>query len=52
MPILGHIVVKRSGHALNHAFLKKFFASKDSWETRRVPMPDPLPAVQPKSVAI
>ncbi len=33
MPILGHVVVNKSGHAFNHSFLKKFFAEKESWET-------------------
>lgn len=33
MPILGHIVLNMSGHSFNHAFLKKFFAQKESWET-------------------
>jgi UDP-3-O-[3-hydroxymyristoyl] N-acetylglucosamine deacetylase len=32
MPILGHVVASKSGHAFNHAFLKKFFAQKESWE--------------------
>jgi UDP-3-O-[3-hydroxymyristoyl] N-acetylglucosamine deacetylase len=36
MPILGHIVAERSGHAFNYLFLKKFFSSKDSWETRTI----------------
>ncbi|VEN73659.1 UDP-3-O-acyl-N-acetylglucosamine deacetylase [Candidatus Desulfarcum epimagneticum] len=36
MPIMGHIVTKKSGHAFHHAFLKEFFASKDSWETRTI----------------
>lgn len=36
MPILGHIKVKKSGHAFNHAFLKKFFDEKQSWETRTI----------------
>lgn len=36
MPIIGHIVVEKSGHAFNHLFLKKFFASKDAWETRTI----------------
>jgi UDP-3-O-[3-hydroxymyristoyl] N-acetylglucosamine deacetylase len=36
MPILGHIVVEKSGHAFNHLFLKTFFASKDAWETRTI----------------
>ena len=34
MPILGHVVANKSGHAFNHAFIKKFFAQKKSWETR------------------
>jgi UDP-3-O-[3-hydroxymyristoyl] N-acetylglucosamine deacetylase len=33
MPIMGHIVTKKSGHAFNHAFLEKFFQEKESWET-------------------
>ncbi len=38
MPILGHIVAYKSGHAFNQAFLQKFFSQKTSWETR--PMHD------------
>ena len=33
MPILGHIVLHKAGHAFNHAFLKKFFTKKTFWET-------------------
>ena len=33
MPILGHVVAEKSGHAFNHSFLKKVFAEKKSWET-------------------
>lgn len=33
MPVLGHVKVSKSGHFFNHAFLKKFFAQKKSWET-------------------
>lgn len=33
MPILGHLVLHKSGHAFNHAFLNKFFSKKESWET-------------------
>lgn len=36
IPILGHLSVNKSGHAFNHAFLKKFFEEKGSWETRTV----------------
>lgn len=34
LPILGHVVAKRSGHAFNHAFVEKFFSQKDAWQTR------------------
>ncbi len=33
MPIMGHVVANKSGHAFNHAFLEKFFSAKSSWET-------------------
>jgi UDP-3-O-[3-hydroxymyristoyl] N-acetylglucosamine deacetylase len=33
MPIQGRLLVKRSGHAFNHAFLQKFFTEKSAWET-------------------
>ncbi len=37
MPLLGHIKTSKSGHALNHAFLKKFLLEKQSWETHVIP---------------
>lgn len=33
MPILGHFVIEKSGHAFNHTFIREFFARRDSWET-------------------
>ena len=33
MPIMGHVVANKSGHAFNHAFIERFFDTKDSWET-------------------
>lgn len=33
LPILGHIVAKRSGHAFHYAFLEKLFNRKDVWQT-------------------
>jgi UDP-3-O-[3-hydroxymyristoyl] N-acetylglucosamine deacetylase len=33
LPILGHIVARRSGHHFNRAFLEKFFTEKESWVT-------------------
>jgi hypothetical protein len=34
MPILGHLVLYKSGHLFNHEFLKVFFNKKSAWETR------------------
>ena len=52
MPILGHIVTKKSGHAFNHAFLEKFFNKKTCWQTQTLPFP-PDPAHKTvKSLAI
>jgi UDP-3-O-[3-hydroxymyristoyl] N-acetylglucosamine deacetylase len=36
MPILGHIRTHKSGHALNHAFIRTFLEKSASWETRPV----------------
>ncbi len=33
MPIQGHIVTHKSGHTLNHLFIKTFLGNKDAWET-------------------
>jgi UDP-3-O-[3-hydroxymyristoyl] N-acetylglucosamine deacetylase len=41
MPILGHIVAEKSGHAFNHMFLNRFFVSKDAWETRTIQLSRP-----------
>jgi UDP-3-O-[3-hydroxymyristoyl] N-acetylglucosamine deacetylase len=38
MPMLGHVMMEKSGHSFNHSFLKKFFAEKDSWETLTYPL--------------
>jgi UDP-3-O-[3-hydroxymyristoyl] N-acetylglucosamine deacetylase len=43
MPVLGHVIVNKSGHSFNHAFLKKFFENKKSWETRIIHDIDELP---------
>ncbi|MFP4030311.1 MAG: UDP-3-O-acyl-N-acetylglucosamine deacetylase [Desulfococcaceae bacterium] len=34
LPILGHLVSRRSGHAFNHAFLKAFVENTAAWETQ------------------
>ncbi len=41
MPILGHIVAEKSGHAFNHMFLNRFFVSKEAWETRTIQLSRP-----------
>ncbi len=33
LPLMAHIVTKRSGHAFNHAFLEWFFQQKGAWQT-------------------
>ncbi len=45
MPILGHLVVDKTGHAFNHAFLEKFFTEKRSWETRSLQDSYDLPSL-------
>ena len=52
MPILGHVVAEKSGHAFNHAFLKEFFTQKESWETLTVHDIQDLSPLGPKSLAI
>ena len=52
MPILGHIVTKKSGHAFNHAFLEKFFNKKTSWQTQTLPFPPDPAHKTAKSLAI
>ncbi len=52
MPILGHIVTHKSGHAFNHAFLQKFFSQKDSWATGCVKDIEDSALISSKSLAI
>ncbi len=52
MPILGHIVTKKSGHAFNHAFLEKFFKNKTSWQTQTLQSPPDPAHKRVKSLAI
>lgn len=51
MPIIGHIVTRKSGHAFNHAFLETFFSSKNAWETRTFP-PAESSSPEAKSLAL
>ncbi len=34
LPIIGHVILNKSGHSFNHAFLREFINQKESWETR------------------
>jgi len=52
LPILGHLVLSKSGHAFNHEFLKTFLDQKDSWETCSFPRMGQEARCQPKSLAI
>lgn len=52
MPIMGHIVAHKSGHAFNHLFLKKFFSSKSSWETHTLRQTQDLARIQQQCVAL
>ena len=45
MPIMGHIVLDKSGHAFNHAFLMKGFSQKEDWETKS-DLADDSPAIR------
>jgi len=51
MPILGHVVAEKSGHAFNHEFLKTFFEKKDCWATETTQPPETR-STQPKQLAI
>jgi len=44
MPIFGHVVANKSGHAFNHEFIKEFFTQKDSWEACTVNDINDLPS--------
>mgnify|MGYP000663427247 CR=1 FL=1 len=41
LPIYGHIIANRSGHALNIKFLKKLLSHRDSWEIISAPLTSP-----------
>ena len=53
MPIVGHLVTHRSGHAFNHAFLEKLFQTKSSWQACPVVTAlEPAMPTLPKALAI
>ena len=39
-PVIGHFVVTKSGHALNHLLLKKLTQSKKTWENLTITSPN------------
>lgn len=41
LPIYGHIIANKSGHALNIKFLKKLLSYHDSWEIISAPLTSP-----------
>jgi UDP-3-O-[3-hydroxymyristoyl] N-acetylglucosamine deacetylase len=51
LPILGHIVARRSGHAFHHAFVEKFFLHKDAWQTKSFEEPAAQDSPQGKRLA-
>ena len=52
MPVIGHIVMSKSGHAFNYTFLKEFFNRKDAWSTCTLLCPEQEASAIPKSLAI
>jgi len=51
LPIIGHVVAIRSGHAFNHAFLEEFFRHKDAWQTQTLEVPAAQPDAPLKQLA-
>ncbi len=51
MPIVGHIVAEKSGHAFHYAFLKKFFSQKNAWETKTLTDMPAAPTIPLKALA-
>jgi len=53
MPIVGHIMTHRSGHAFNHAFLEKLFQNKSTWQAGPIHTTiEPTMPAPPKALAI
>ncbi len=51
MPVLGHLVARKSGHAFNHAFIKEFFARKGAWDTLTIHETSPRTNFQEEDIA-
>jgi UDP-3-O-[3-hydroxymyristoyl] N-acetylglucosamine deacetylase len=53
MPIIGHLVTHRSGHAFNHTFLESLFENKSIWQACPVhSVTEPTMPTVPKALAI
>lgn len=53
MPLLGHVITRKSGHLFNHKLLQKIFRHKECWETGFPDQAVPEPAESPsKSLAL
>lgn len=52
LPIMGHLVVERSGHKFNHRFLTEFFLQKDCWETLTIHPADHSECYRPEAFAV
>ncbi len=51
LPIRGHIVTRKSGHAFHHRFLEKLFRNKGSWKTCTQNPPAATAAAMSKQLA-
>lgn len=52
MPLIGHVVAEKSGHAFHHTFLQHFFESRHSWRTITLDPDDTDPVPEAKQLAI
>ncbi|MDY6904028.1 MAG: UDP-3-O-acyl-N-acetylglucosamine deacetylase [Thermodesulfobacteriota bacterium] len=54
MPLLGHVVARKSGHLFNHKLLQTIFQQKEYWETGfpGVVIPDEQKTLPSKSLAL
>jgi len=52
MPLIGHIVAEKSGHAFHHTFLQHFFESRQSWRTITLDATSPDLQSRAKQLAI
>ena len=51
LPILGHIVAKRSGHSFHNDFVEKLFLEKNAWQTKSFDHAEDLMRLSVKQLA-